>query len=29
LETLLKRITGHVPHHLKFIQDKRTALGLK
>lgn len=26
LETLLKRITGHVPHHVKFIKEKRAAL---
>ena len=26
LETLLRRITGHVPHHLKFIAEKRAAL---
>ena len=28
LETLLKRITGHVPHHVRFIEEKRRALGL-
>jgi len=28
LETLLKRITGHVPHHIAFIDEKRRALGL-
>ena len=28
LETLLTRITGHLPHHVKFIREKRTALGL-
>lgn len=28
LETLLKRITGHVPHHVQFIAEKRQALGL-
>lgn len=28
LETLLKRITGHVPHHVQFIAEKRKALGL-
>lgn len=28
LETLLKRITQHVPHHLRFIEEKRRALGL-
>jgi uncharacterized damage-inducible protein DinB len=27
LETLLKRITGHIPHHVRFIQEKRQALG--
>ncbi len=26
LETLLKRITGHIPHHVKFIAEKRAAL---
>lgn len=28
LETLLTRITGHIPHHVKFIAEKRQALGL-
>jgi uncharacterized damage-inducible protein DinB len=28
LETLLRRITGHVPHHLKFVREKRQALGV-
>ncbi|SFH52777.1 DinB family protein [Planctomicrobium piriforme] len=28
LEVLLRRVTGHIPHHLKFIADKRRALGL-
>jgi uncharacterized damage-inducible protein DinB len=28
LETLLKRIAGHIPHHVKFIQEKRAALGI-
>lgn len=28
LETLLKRITGHIPHHAAFIEAKRKALGL-
>ncbi|WP_437229759.1 DinB family protein [Planctomicrobium sp. SH661] len=28
LEDLLKRITGHITHHLKFIEQKRIALGL-
>lgn len=26
LETLLDRITGHVPHHVKFIDEKRQAM---
>ncbi|QDU38842.1 Putative metal-dependent hydrolase YfiT [Maioricimonas rarisocia] len=26
LETLLRRITGHIPHHIRFIQEKRQAL---
>jgi uncharacterized damage-inducible protein DinB len=26
LETLLSRITGHIPHHIKFIEEKRRAL---
>jgi len=26
LETLLQRITGHIPHHLHFIAEKRAAL---
>jgi hypothetical protein len=25
---LLERVTDHVPHHAKFIQEKRTALGI-
>jgi hypothetical protein len=28
LEQLLKGATGHVPHHIKFIWEKRRALGL-
>lgn len=28
LETLLTRITGHLPHHIRFIHEKRVALGL-
>ena len=28
LETLLQRITGHVPHHVSFIDEKRKALGM-
>ncbi|HEV3342113.1 MAG TPA: DinB family protein [Pirellulales bacterium] len=26
LEVLLRRITGHVPHHMRFIEEKRAAL---
>lgn len=26
LETLLRRITGHIPHHVRFIEEKRKAL---
>ena len=26
LETLLTNITNHIPHHLKFIEEKRAAL---
>lgn len=29
LEVLLQRVTNHVPHHLRFVQEKRQALGLK
>lgn len=25
LENLLQRITGHIPHHIKFIEEKRAA----
>jgi hypothetical protein len=28
LETLVKRITGHIPHHVGFIEAKRKALGI-
>jgi uncharacterized damage-inducible protein DinB len=28
LETLLRNIVGHVPHHLTFIAEKRQALGV-
>jgi uncharacterized damage-inducible protein DinB len=28
LERFLTTITNHVPHHLKFVQEKRRALGL-
>lgn len=26
LATLLERITGHIPHHVRFIEEKRAAL---
>ena len=28
LEKLLRNVTGHIPHHVKFILEKRTALGV-
>lgn len=28
LETILKRISNHIQHHLPFLKEKRTALGL-
>jgi hypothetical protein len=28
LELLLSRITSHIPHHVKFIEAKRNALGI-
>lgn len=28
LATLLKRIAGHIPHHVEFIKQKRTSLAL-
>jgi uncharacterized damage-inducible protein DinB len=28
LERLLTVITNHIPHHVKFVEDKRRALGL-
>ena len=28
LEALVQRITGHIPHHVRFIEEKRKALGL-
>lgn len=27
LETLLLRVTAHIPHHVRFIEEKRKALG--
>ncbi len=26
LEALLRRITAHVPHHIRFIEEKRRAM---
>jgi hypothetical protein len=26
LETILQRVTGHIPHHVRFIEEKRKAL---
>ena len=26
LENLLQRITGHIPHHIRFIEEKRAAM---
>ena len=28
LTVLLERITNHIPHHVKFVEEKRKALGL-
>lgn len=28
LEELLRRITNHLPHHIRFIEEKRKALGV-
>jgi uncharacterized damage-inducible protein DinB len=27
LEDLLQRVTAHIPHHVRFVEDKRRALG--
>jgi len=27
LETLLRRVTNHIPHHVRFIAEKRAAMG--
>jgi hypothetical protein len=27
LETLVTQITGHIPHHIRFIEEKRKAMG--
>jgi hypothetical protein len=28
LETLIRRISDHIPHHVQFIAEKRKALGV-
>jgi hypothetical protein len=28
LEGLLQRVTAHIPHHVRFIEEKRRALGI-
>ena len=28
LEQLIQRMVNHIPHHVKFIMEKRRALGL-
>jgi hypothetical protein len=28
LENLLQRVTAHIPHHVRFIEEKRRALGV-
>ena len=28
LDAMIERITGHIPHHLRFIEDKRAAMGI-
>jgi hypothetical protein len=28
LEAMVQRITGHIPHHVRFIEEKTKALGL-
>ena len=28
LEKLLRNVTGHIPHHVRFIEEKRKALGV-
>ena len=27
LEAMVQRITGHIPHHLRFVEEKKRALG--
>ncbi len=29
LKDLLERVTGHIPHHVQFIQEKRRAIGMR
>jgi hypothetical protein len=28
LDAMIERITGHIPHHVQFIKEKRKALGM-
>ena len=28
LDVMIERITGHIPHHLQFIEEKKRALGI-
>jgi len=28
LETILMRVTNHIPHHVRFVEEKRKALGV-
>jgi len=28
LDLLIERITGHIPHHIRFVEEKKRALGL-
>ena len=28
LDVMIERITGHIPHHIRFIEEKRKALGI-
>ena len=29
LETLVQKMTAHIPHHVQFIEEKRKAMGKK
>lgn len=29
LEAMVVRITGHIPHHVRFVKEKRKALGIE